>query len=380
MPHTITTDGGPEFGSDFSQLVTGMGTRHLRSSAYQPTSNGMAEAAVKSVLHSLQAAVSTSPENWDECLWTVLMGLRNSEHSSTGFSPHFVMTGRHAVTMTERRRLAAQEAMAEVTATPSTQTAPNQVSNHQQAPPWQAVSRALLQAIQPRTTTEHPDALQVCLPDQTTTAVGNWLTSVNLSRISSPPSGRQVKTAKLAAAPAVQATTGVSHAVLPPTKGQGLKEPQQNNSTPKLHSKPNPQAAAAEVIVLSSGSEEPEMLDAATKAMIHQRASAASQVTIKIEENAIAAQSKQLRDFARRHHTTDLTKVMPEQSYVLMRAPASTKLHKAKSVEGPYKLIKWLPGCARARLADKTGKMWEVAAARLCPFSPEATKNPANVD
>jgi len=68
-----------------------------------PQSNGQAEAAVKILLNSLQRAVGNHPDRWDKKLPWTLLGVRNAKHSTTGYSPFFVMTGRHAVLPAERR-------------------------------------------------------------------------------------------------------------------------------------------------------------------------------------------------------------------------------------------------------------------------------------
>ena len=42
----IRTDGGPAFGSEFSEECQSVGTQHIKSSAYNPPSNGCAEKGV----------------------------------------------------------------------------------------------------------------------------------------------------------------------------------------------------------------------------------------------------------------------------------------------------------------------------------------------
>jgi transposase InsO family protein len=49
VPEGMSTDGGPEFkSSKLDSFLTTWGVRHCLSSAYNPQSNGHAEAAVKS--------------------------------------------------------------------------------------------------------------------------------------------------------------------------------------------------------------------------------------------------------------------------------------------------------------------------------------------
>lgn len=360
VPRTITTDGGKEFGADFSKLVTDMGTQHLHSAAYKPTTNGMAEAAVKSVLHSLQATVSTSPENWDECLWTVIMGLRNSTHSSTSYSPHYVMTGRHAVTVTERKRLQAATSLQQL----ERLDAP---AEQDDLPPLQAVGRAH----------EFPHNLQQQTNSGLASHSDRFLATNNvedptmtvelppgLTTAKPTPPGHLAATAAASTFPSSQ-----QHRSTAQTAGTHNQLPTSRKDTP--------------LIVISSDSEGPPTgdgntdgtgLDPATQAHMLQRETGATDLAMKLEENVLAAQAEQMRDFAKRHHSTELDKVMPEGSFVLMRCPASTKLHKGKSVEGPYLLNKWSPGFARAQLQDKLGRKWEVSATRLTPWSHAATQ------
>ena len=48
-PNFIRTDGGPEFRGECSEYCTANGIKHELSSAYNPESNGLAEAAVKNM-------------------------------------------------------------------------------------------------------------------------------------------------------------------------------------------------------------------------------------------------------------------------------------------------------------------------------------------
>jgi transposase InsO family protein len=106
-PKVIITDQGREFQFGFESLMRQLGIEHIRSAAYNPQSNGQAEAAVKTILHGLQKAVGDNPHSWDEKLPSVILGLRTAVHSTTGFSPFFINTGRHPVLPTERRNASA---------------------------------------------------------------------------------------------------------------------------------------------------------------------------------------------------------------------------------------------------------------------------------
>jgi thymidylate kinase len=103
LPKTVLTDQGKEFQHHFADLMKEWGVHHLKSAAYNPQSNGQAEAAVKTILHGLQKSVGDNPNEWDEKLPHVLIGLRSATHSTTGFSPFYINTGRHPVLPTQRR-------------------------------------------------------------------------------------------------------------------------------------------------------------------------------------------------------------------------------------------------------------------------------------
>ena len=102
-PKTIISDGGKEFQFGFKTLMKDLGVEHLQTAAYNPQSNGQAEAAVKTILHGLQKTVGENPHSWDEKLPLVLLGLRSAVHSTTGFSPFYVNTGRNPVLPAQRR-------------------------------------------------------------------------------------------------------------------------------------------------------------------------------------------------------------------------------------------------------------------------------------
>jgi hypothetical protein len=105
VPRVVCTDQGKEFQNTFNTLLQSMNIIHNQSSAYHPQGNGQAEAVVKAVTRGLQRAVGSNPLCWDEKLSLVLLGLRAAKHASTGFSPHYVLTGREPVMPADRAML-----------------------------------------------------------------------------------------------------------------------------------------------------------------------------------------------------------------------------------------------------------------------------------
>ena len=73
FPGTIRSDNGPQFGTKFAQLCQAHGIKHETSSPYCPASNGLAEAAVKSVKFLLNKCLQ-SGENFADALleWRIV--------------------------------------------------------------------------------------------------------------------------------------------------------------------------------------------------------------------------------------------------------------------------------------------------------------------
>ena len=88
FPHTIRSDGGPQFRTDFQLFCESNGIKHELASAYHPQSNGLAEAAVKSAKHLL---IKCSQENEDFDL--ALATWRNTPRAD-GYSPAQLFFGR----------------------------------------------------------------------------------------------------------------------------------------------------------------------------------------------------------------------------------------------------------------------------------------------
>jgi thymidylate kinase len=267
-PTLCCTDNGREFQKDFKAMLQSLGVAHNYSAAYHPESNGQAEAAVKSTLHGLQRTVGDNPFNWDEQLSTVLLGMRSTKHASTGYSPHYVLTGRHPVLPTDRRR------------------------------------QTLLRP--PAATSEGPSlpATEIATADSAGAAPG----------------------------PAAEAATRAAEAA---------------EESPSM----------------------PPTLDAGTQALLKKRKAQQQEVKQDMLSNIQRAQQKQKKDFVQRHHSCpDPAQVMPEGSFVLLKAPATSKLHHCKAVEGPYRLVQYVDGNTRAIIQEAGGKRWPVATSRLAPF------------
>ena len=49
LPHGCKTDGGPSFKGRFKEYLNGMGIKHIQTSAYNASSNGLVERGVRQV-------------------------------------------------------------------------------------------------------------------------------------------------------------------------------------------------------------------------------------------------------------------------------------------------------------------------------------------
>jgi deoxyadenosine/deoxycytidine kinase len=96
-PEVVVTDQGREFEGEFSDLLASLHVEHRKSSAYHPQGNGRAERTVKTVVTCLRKALAepgVQVDNWDSHLSEILLAIRASRHSTTGYSPALLTYGR----------------------------------------------------------------------------------------------------------------------------------------------------------------------------------------------------------------------------------------------------------------------------------------------
>ena len=94
FPRTVKTDGGPQFRGPFLEFCSKFHILHATSSPYNPRSNGLAEAAVKS-MKGLLKKMDGKIEGEDFKL--ALQAWRNTPRPD-GFSPAYGFLGRHMCT------------------------------------------------------------------------------------------------------------------------------------------------------------------------------------------------------------------------------------------------------------------------------------------
>ena len=95
MPKQILTDQGREFESSlFLNLLDRLGVDKVRTSPYNPSTNGCVERFHRTLNSMLAKTVQESQKDWDLCLPYVLAAYKASIHSATGYMPNYLFLGR----------------------------------------------------------------------------------------------------------------------------------------------------------------------------------------------------------------------------------------------------------------------------------------------
>jgi len=94
-PKQLLSDRGREFESElFLELMRWMEIDKLRTTAYQPSTNGVVERFHRTLNTMLGKVVSDSQRDWDDKLPIALAAYRASPHESTNFTPNRLFLGR----------------------------------------------------------------------------------------------------------------------------------------------------------------------------------------------------------------------------------------------------------------------------------------------
>lgn len=92
FPETLVSDNGPQFTStEFAEYMRSIGTRHVRTAPYHPSSNGQAERFVQSLKASLRKSEGLPLQS---ALADFLLAYRNTPHTTTGEAPAVLLLGR----------------------------------------------------------------------------------------------------------------------------------------------------------------------------------------------------------------------------------------------------------------------------------------------
>ena len=71
LPHVVRSDGGPAFRQGFTDYLKGLGIQHNHSSAYNPSSNGLAERGVRQLKDVLKKVTKPSAEQLREIIYNI---------------------------------------------------------------------------------------------------------------------------------------------------------------------------------------------------------------------------------------------------------------------------------------------------------------------
>ena len=95
FPAKILSDKGSNFESKlFQEMCRVMGVTKLRTSSYRPSCNGLIERFHRCLHAMLTKVMSENQKDWDEHLNYVLSAYRSSVHSTTNFTPNYLIFGR----------------------------------------------------------------------------------------------------------------------------------------------------------------------------------------------------------------------------------------------------------------------------------------------
>uniref|UniRef100_A0A3Q0R2N1 Integrase catalytic domain-containing protein n=1 Tax=Amphilophus citrinellus TaxID=61819 RepID=A0A3Q0R2N1_AMPCI len=95
LPESIHTDQGRQFESDLVKYLCNLlGIYKTRTSPYHAQSDGMVERLNRTLKDQLAKYISQCDGEWDMYLPQVELAYNSSVHSSTGFSPFFLVPGR----------------------------------------------------------------------------------------------------------------------------------------------------------------------------------------------------------------------------------------------------------------------------------------------
>ena len=96
FPQKILTDQGPGFESDlFAELLSITNTEKLRTTSYHPQTNGQCERFNSTLMNMLGTMSESQKKDWKSHLLTMCHAYNSTQHAVTGYSPHYLMFGRH---------------------------------------------------------------------------------------------------------------------------------------------------------------------------------------------------------------------------------------------------------------------------------------------
>ena len=96
FPQKRLTDQGPGFESQlFQELMNMARIENLRTSSYHPQTNGQCERFNSTLMNMLGTLTPDQKKDWKSHLLTMCHAYNSTQHSVTGYSPYYLMFGRH---------------------------------------------------------------------------------------------------------------------------------------------------------------------------------------------------------------------------------------------------------------------------------------------
>ncbi|KAA0054387.1 uncharacterized protein E5676_scaffold2750G00040 [Cucumis melo var. makuwa] len=116
IPHRIMTDNRRQFSNSMiDKLCEKFKFKQYKSSLYNATTNGLAEAFNKTLCNLLKKIVSKSKRDWQERIDEALWAYRTTHRTSTGVTPYSLVYSVEVVLLLEREipslRMAVQEGL-----------------------------------------------------------------------------------------------------------------------------------------------------------------------------------------------------------------------------------------------------------------------------
>jgi hypothetical protein len=94
VPREVVSDREVRFQDFWTEVTQRMGTKLLKSTAFHPQTDGLAENSNKTITKYLKAYATHSPEDWDEMLPLAEFAYNSSVHRSTKMTPFRLDLGR----------------------------------------------------------------------------------------------------------------------------------------------------------------------------------------------------------------------------------------------------------------------------------------------
>ena len=94
LPITFQSDNGKAFVGDLTkELMKRSQVAQAHSTTYHPQTNGLVERQSRTLVSMLRVYCSRYMDDWDKYLPQVMGAYNSTEHSTTGISPHMMLTG-----------------------------------------------------------------------------------------------------------------------------------------------------------------------------------------------------------------------------------------------------------------------------------------------